>query len=260
MGSFKDLAKLPGLAKAGLKAMTASEQQQAKRDAELDTRRAREEAAAAEVLAGVPRYPWARTATLAEVRALLTSHAMAFSIAGRGDIQAILDIEALVAPAQLAEGDVTLDELVLPAEGSALFVRGDLTIRKRIVQRPRAGTLVVVGSLRAHHLVTSGHIVVLGDLDVPGTLYGNSPSDATIVLGAARVGTLIAVKRHGFAPLAAYTIGALVDPDGDAPNMAIFARTAPRSPRGLDPAIGDAHDAAAIADALTTRDELRAPA
>ena len=260
MGSLKDLAKLSGLVKAGLKVMTASEQQQTKRDDELRTRRAREEEAAAQVLAGVPHYPWARTATLAEVRALLAPHAMAFSIAGRGEIAAILDLEALVGPAQIADGDVTLDELVLPAEGSALFVRGDLTVRKRIVQRFRAGVLVVVGTLRAHHVITSGHIVVLGDLDVPGTLYGNSTNHSTIVLGATRVGTLIAVKRHGFAPLAAYTIGALVDPDGDAPSMAIFARSAPRSPRGLDPAIGDPHDAAAIADALATRDDVLAPA
>lgn len=259
MGSFKDLAKLPGLAKAGLKVMTASEQQQAKRDDALRAQREREEAAAAQVLAGVPRYPWARTATLAEARALLVEHQLAFSIAGRGEIAAIMDLEALVAPPQLAEGDVTLDELVLPAEGSALYVRGDLTIAGRIVQRPRAGLLVVVGALRARHVITSGPIVVLGDLDVPGTLYGNSTSDTTIVLGAARVGTLIAVKRHGFAPLGAYTIGALLDPDGDAPNMAIFARTAPHAPREIDPAIGDPHDAAAIAEALATRDDVLAP-
>ena len=258
MGSFKDLAKLPGLAKAGLKVLSATEQHQAKRDAERLAHAERAEAAAAAHLATVPHYPWARLATLAEIRALLNGHAMAFSIAGRGEIPAILDIEALVGPAQLAD-DVTLDDLVLPAEGSALFIRGNLTVARRIVQRPRAGLLVVIGTLRAHHLVTSGPILVLGDLDVPGTLYGNSTSDATIVLGAAHVGTLIAVQRHGFSPLAAYTIDTLLDPDGDAPHMAVFARHTPRSPRGLDPSL-DPHDATAIADALATRADILAPA
>jgi len=257
MGSFKDLAKLPGLAKAGLKVMSATEQHQARRDAALRAGAERAEAAAAAHLATVPHYPWARLATLAEIRALLNAHAMAFSIAGRGEIPAILDIEALVGPAQLAD-DVTLDDLVLPAEGSALFVRGNLTVTHRLVQRPRAGLLVVIGNLRARHLITSGPILVLGDLDVPGTLYGNSTSHSTIILGTAHVGTLIPVLRHGFAPLAAYTIDAVLDPDGDAPHLSIFARHAPRA-RPLDPSL-DPHDATAIADALATRDDVLAPA
>jgi hypothetical protein len=256
MGSFKDLAKLPGLAKAGLQVRTASEQQQAKRDDELRARREREEAAAASFLAGVPHYPWARLATLAEIRALLGEHALAFSIAGRGEIEAVIDPEALVGPGQIAEGDVALDELVLPADGSALYVRGDLVIRRRLVQRFRAGALVVVGSLRAHHLVTTGLIVVLGDLEVTGTLYGNSTNYGTTVLGGARIATLIATKRHLISPLADYQIDALVDPDGDAPNFDVFARTTPRSPRAIDPAIGDAQDASAIAEALATRDDV----
>jgi len=256
MGSFKDLAKLPGLAKAGLQVRTASEQQQAKRDDELRQRREREEAAAASFLASAPSYPWARRATLAEVRALLEEHALAFSIAGRGEIEAVIDPEALVGPGQIADGDVAVDDLVLPREGSALYVRGNLAVRRRLVQRFRAGALVVVGSLRAHHLVTTGPIVVLGDLEVSGTLYGNSTNHATIVLGATRIATLIAAKRHLVSPLGDYAIETLVDPDGDAPNFEIFARTTPRSPRAIDPAIGDAHDASAIAEALATRDDV----
>jgi hypothetical protein len=260
MGSFKDLAKLRGLAEAGLVARTATEQAQARHDDELRKRRELEEAAAARVLANAPRYPWARASTLAEARALLAQHEMAFATAGRGEVEAILDIDALVGPAQIADGDVAIDELLLPAEGSALYVRGDLTVGKRIVQRFRAGTLVVFGSLRATHVVTTGQILVIGDLDVTGTLYGNCTNYATIVLGAARVGTLISVKDHLFSLLGVHEIGELVDPDGDAPNFSIFARTTPRSPRAIDPAVGDAHDEAAIAAALLIRDGVLAPA
>jgi len=260
MGSFKDLAKLRGLAEAGLVVKSATEQAQARRDDELRKRRELEEAAAQRVLAEAPRYPWARAGTLAEARALLVEHEMALSIAGRGDVEAVIDLEALVGPPQLADGDIALDELILPREGSALYIRGDLTVARRVVQRFRAGTLVVLGSLRAHHVVTTGQILVLGDLEVTGTLYGSSTNYATTVVGAARVGTLISVKQHLFSLLGATAIGALVDPDGEAPNFEIYARSAPRSPRVLDPAIGDAHDEAAIATALMTRDDLLAPA
>jgi hypothetical protein len=253
MGSFKDLAKLRGLAEAGLVVKTATEQIAARRDDELRQRRELEETAASAVLANAPRYPWARAATLADARALLTEHEMAFSIAGRGDIEAIIDIEALVEPAQIADGDLAIEELVLPAEGSALYVRGNLTVAHRIVQRSRAGSLIVFGSLRAHHAITTGQILVTGDLDITGTLYGNSTNRTTIVLGAARIGTLISAKRHLFSLLGPVAIGELVDPDGDAPNFPIFARTAPRSSRTIDPAIGDAHDEAAVATALARR-------
>jgi hypothetical protein len=256
MGSFKDLAKLRGLAEAGLVVKTANQQAQAQRDDELRKRRDLEEEAASAVLANAPRYPWARAATLAEVRALLAEHEMAFSIAGRGEVEAIIDLEALVAPPQIADGDVVVDELLLPADGSALYVRGDLTVDKRIVQRLHAGMLIVFGSLRARHVITTGQILVIGDLDVAGTLYGNTTSYTTIVLGAARVGTLISAKQHLFSLLGAVSIGELVDPDGDAPNFSIFARTAPRSSRTIDPVVGDAHDGAAIAAALTTRDDV----
>jgi hypothetical protein len=260
MGSFKDLAKLRGLAEAGLVVKTAAEQAEAKREDELRKRRAIQEAAAAEVLARAPRYPWARAATLAEARALLTEHDMEFQIAGRGEVEAILDIEALLGPPQIADGDVELDELLLPGEGSAVYVRGNLMVGKRLVQRFRAGTLVVFGSLRAEHVITTGQILVTGDLDVRGTLYGNSTNYATIVLGAAQVATLISAKQHLFSLLGAYEIGALVDPDDEAPNFPIFARTMPRSTRAIDPAVGDAHDEAAIAAALLTRDDVLAPA
>jgi hypothetical protein len=256
MGSFKDLAKLRGLAEAGLVVKTATQQTEARRHDELSKRHATEEAAAAAVLANAPRYPWARAATLAEARALLVEHELAFQLAGRGEVEAIINLESLLGPPQIADGKIELDELLLPSDGSSVYVRGDLTVAKRIVQRSRAGTLVVLGSLRAHHVVTTGQLVVLGDLEVTGTLYGNSTNLATIVLGGARIGTLISARRHLFSLLGSYQIDTLVDPDHDAPNFSIFARATPRSPRAI---VGDPHDEAAIAAALSTREDVLAP-
>jgi len=256
MGSFKDLAKLRGLADAGLVVRSAGDQEQARRSEELQRRQAAEEARAADVVAGAPQYPWARPGTLAEVRALLAEHAMAFTLADRGEVEVVIDVAALVNPPQIADGDVAIEELRLPSEGTALYVRGDLTVTGRIVQRFRGGTLVVFGSLRAHHLVTTGQILVLGDLEVTGTLYGNCTNYATIVLGAARVGTLISAKEHLFSFVGTHEIGELVDVDAHAPNFAIYARATPRSTRTIDPAVGDAHDESAIASALATRDDV----
>lgn len=259
MGSFKDLAKLRGLAEAGLKVMTASEQAAAKREDELRKRREIEEAAAAQKLANAPHYPWARLGTLAEVRALLTEHEMAFSIAGRGEVEAVIDLESLIDAPQIADSSIELDDLVMPREGSALYVRGDLTVHGRIVQRFRAGALVVFGSLRARHIITTGQMLITGELDVTGTLYGNCTNYATIVIGDARIATLISAKQHLFSLLGAISIGELVDIDDDAPNFSIFARNAPLSSRTIDPDVGDAYDEAAIAAALTTRDSVLTP-
>ncbi len=256
MGSFKDLAKLRGLADAGLVVRDAGDQEKARRNEQTQRRDAAEEARAAELLDGAPLYPWARRGTLAEVRALLAEHAMAFTLADRGEVEVVIDVAALVNPPQIADGDVTIAELRLPSEGSALYVRGDLTVSGRIVQRFRAGTLVVFGSLRARHLVTTGQILVLGDLEVTGTLYGNCTKYATIVLGTARVGTLISAKKHLYSFVSTHEIGELVEVDDDAPNFAIYARTTPVSKRMLDPALGDPHDGAAIASALESRETI----
>ncbi|MBA3820960.1 MAG: hypothetical protein H0X17_18885 [Deltaproteobacteria bacterium] len=260
MGSFKDLSKLRGLAEAGLVVRSAGDQEQARRAEEVRRRVEAEEARAAAVVAGAPHYPWARAGTLAEVRALLEEHAMAFSLADRGEVEVSIDTTSLVQPPQIADGDVAIEELRLPSEGTALYVRGDLTVSGRIVQRFRAGVLVVFGSLRARHLVTTGQILVLGDLEVTGTLYGNCTNYATVVLGATRVGTLISAKGHMSSFLGPVAIGELVEVEHAAPNVAIYARTTPRSTRTLDPALGDSGDGTGIANALADRDDLLVPA
>lgn len=260
MGSFKDLAKLKGLAEAGLVVRNAKTQDADRREAELAQRRAVEEAAAAKVLADAPLYPWARTGTLAEVRRMLDAHASALTVAGHGEIEAMVDVEALIGPAQIVDGDLAIESLLLPAEGTALYVVGNLTVAQRIVQRFRGGTLVVFGSLRAQHIVTTGQILVIGDLDVAGTLYGSCTNYATTVLGAARIGTLISAKEHLFSLMGTTTVGELVDIGGQAPNFDIYAMQTPRSARSIDPAVGDAFDAAAIAAALAAGSDVLAPA
>lgn len=259
MGSFKDLSKLRGLADAGLVVRSAGEQEQARRTDAQQRRQATAEAHAAEVIAGAPAYPWARPGTLAEVRAMLAEHATAFSLADRGEVEVGLDVEALVGPAQIADGDVAIEELRLPREGTALYVRGDLTVTGRIVQRFSAGPLVVFGSLRARNLVTTGQILVLGDLEVTGTLYGNCTNLATTVLGAARVGALLSARAHQFSFTGPRALGELVDVDPPAPNFDLYAQATPRSARTIDPDIGDPHDEAAIASALATRDDVLVP-
>ena len=260
MGSFKDLAKLKGFAEAGLLVRTAKEQNADRREAELRKIDDAKEAAAAAVVANAPHYPWARVGTLAEVRALLEVHATAFSIAERKEIEATIDIAALVHPAQIADGDHVVDSLLMPADGTSLYVLGNLTVHHRVVQRFRAGTLVVFGSLRAQHVITTGQILVVGNLDVTGTMYGNSTNYATTVLGAARVGTLISAKEHLFSLLGGHSLGELVALDASAPNFAIYARSTPLSTRTLDPAVGDPHDAAAVAAALSERNDVLMPA
>jgi hypothetical protein len=193
--------------------------------------------------------------TLAEVRALLGQHAAHFALAQREGIESMIDVEALVGPPQIADGDQTIDSLLLPAEGTSLYVCGNLTVHNRIVQRFRAGTLVVFGSLRSKHVITTGQILVTGDLDVAGTLYGNCTNYATIVLGTSRIGTMISAKEHLFSLLGDCKIDELVDIGGQAPNFRTYERTCQRSTRRIDPSIGDA-DEAAIAAALSTRDSV----
>jgi len=106
------------------------------------------------------------------------------------------------------------------------------------------------------HVITTGQILVLGDLEVTGTLYGNCTNHATIVLGAVRVGTLISAKEHLYSFVGARVIGDLVDADRCAPNFDVYERVTPRSTRTVDPAVGDVFDEVAIANALATRSDV----
>lgn len=252
MGSLKDQLLAKGLAaKPAAKAAVAPAIDHA-----ADQRRRDEEQAAATHAANSPRYPGARIVTLAEARALFEPRGYELRNLS-GDVDGVVDLETLLLPSvQVIDGDVTLDELRMHQEGSNLYVLGDLTITGRLIQPFRANALVVFGSLRAAHVVTGAEILVFGDLDVPGVVYGNCTNYATNVLGTTRVGTLVSCKEHLFSLWGKRSITELVRRHG-APNFEVYA-AAPgiRTGRALDPAIGDPYDEAAIAAALQTRDDL----
>ncbi len=254
MGSLKDQLLAKGLAATPKAAATAT------RPAPIDPSVARgkreDEQGAATHAAASPRYPGARVVTLAEARELFEPHAYDLRNLS-GEIDGAVDIETLLLPSvQVIDGDVTVDELRMHQEGSNLYVLGNLTISGRLVQPFRSNALVVFGSLRAKHVITGAELLVFGDLDVTGVLYGNCTNYATNVLGAARVGTLVSCKDHLFSFWGSRGIGELVHRHA-APNFEIYETAgAIRSGRAIDPAIGDPYDEASIAAALHTRDDI----
>lgn len=254
MSSLKDQLLAKGLAaKPAPATKTATP---APIDPGVARREAEEEATAAAHAASSPRYPGARIATLAEARAMFAPRAYELRNL-TGDVEGVVDIETLFLPSvQVIDGDATLDELRLAQEGSNLYVLGNLTIAGRLIQPFRSNALVVFGSLRAHHVITGAELLVFGDLDVSGVLYGNCTNYATNVLGAARVGTLVSCKEHMFSFWGPRAIGELVRRHTP-PNFEIY-ETAPgiRTGRRIDPAIGDPYDEASIAAALHARDDI----
>ena len=260
MGSLKDQLLAKGLAsKPAAQAATkgkATAPGPAPVDPAADRRLREEEEAAAAHAAGSPRYPGARIVSLAAARELFAPRAYELRNLS-GDVDGVVDLETLLLPSvQVIDGDVTLEELRTRQEGSNLYILGDLTITGRLIQPFRSNALVVFGSLRAHHVIAGAELLVFGDLDVPGVLYGNCTNYATNVLGAARVGTLVSCKEHMFSLWGARTIGELVQRHS-APNFEVYAAAAGvRTGRAIEAAIGDPYDEVAIAAALQDRDDI----
>ncbi len=254
MGSLKDQLLAKGLAAKPTATTKAAAAPQV--DHAAEQRQRDEESAAAGHAAASPRYPGARIATLAEARELFAPRGYELRNL-TGDVDGTVDIETLLLPSvQVIDGDVTLDELRMQQEGSNLYVLGNLTITGRLFQPFRSNAVVVFGSLRAKHIITGAELLVFGDLDVSGVLYGNCTNYATNVLGAARIGTLVSCKEHMFSLWGARTIGELVRRHG-APNFEVYAAAkGVRTGRALDPAIGDLYDEASIAAALSNRDDI----
>jgi len=251
MGSLKDQLLAKGLA-----SKTAPVAKPVTVDPAVDQRQRVEEAAAAAHAAASPRYPGARIVTLAEARALFEPRGYDLRNL-TGDVDGVVDIETLLLPSvQVIDGDTSLDELRMVQEGSNLFVLGNLAIGGRLVQPFRSNALVVFGSLRARNVVTGAELLVFGDLDVPGVVYGNCTNYATNVLGTARVGTLASCKEHMFSFWGSREIGELVR-RGTPPNFEVY-ESAPgvRTGRRFDPAIGDPYDEASVAAALQARDDI----
>lgn len=255
MGSLKDQLLAKGLATPKPKPEATSVRPAQIDPATLRREREGEDAAAAHA-ARSARYLGGRIATVAEARGLFEPRAYELRNLS-GEVTGAVDVETLLLPSvQVVDGDVTIDELRMSQEGSNLYILGDLTVSGRLVQPFRSNALVVFGSLRAHHVVTGAELLVFGDLEVPGVLYGNCTNYATNVLGAARVGTLVSCKDHMFSFWGARAIGELVRRHA-APNFEIYERAVGiRTGRAIDPAIGDPYDEASVAAALASRDDI----
>ena len=105
-------------------------------------------------------------------------------------------------------------------------------------------------------MITGAELMVFGNLEVSGVLYGNCTNYETNVLGAARVGTLVSCNEHMFSFWGTRAIGELV-PLHTPPNFDIYgAAPGIRTGRAIDPAIGDPYDETAIAAALRVRDDI----
>jgi len=258
MGSLKDQLLAKGLAATPKPVAKpgATPVRPASVDPASVRRQREEEEVAAAHAARSPKVLDARIATLAEARELFEPRAYQLRNLS-GEVEGSVDVETLLQPSvQVIDGDVTVDELRMGQEGSNLYVMGNLTITRRLFQPFRSGAIVVFGSLRAHHVITGAELLVFGDLDVTGVLYGNCTNYATNVLGAARVATLVSCKDHMFSFWGSRAIGELVRRHA-APNFEIYkAAAGVRTGRAIDPAIGDPYDEASIAAALHARDDI----
>lgn len=251
MGSLKDKLLEAGLATAADFRRVEAEAAAAARAAEA----AKLDARGASHLATARRYPGAAPFPMSLVTALFAPHRARFSELMRArKIDGIFDPEIFTLPsAQIVDGDLVLDELDLEPEGSNLIVRGDLTIARTLRQRFRAGGLVVFGRLTARHVVTTGRILCMGDLEVPGTLYGNCTNYETDVIGKASASVVISAKGHLFAFWGDHTIGGVVNVANDGANIEDYG---PDIDAVWRPELTDIYDEASAYAVLRDHDTL----
>lgn len=243
-----ELARRLGISKEAFEARAAEK----KREGALAARRDAEQRAATEHLLRAPRYPGAQPMTLAEARALL---AKVPPLPANPAVDGLFDPETFTLPSvQWIDGAVELDELHLPAGGSNLIVAGALTVRGTLKQDFRAGGLLVLGDLRARHLVTTAELACTGDLTVDGVLFGNCTNYATNVWGKARAQVLISAKEHAFCFWGGHLAECTVDVEGGAPNLGGGQYTAATMHEVLDPDFGDGRDEAQVSALLRRRD------
>jgi hypothetical protein len=255
LGSLKDKLLQAGLVSATDAGRAEDNAEKEQANARAHQRATAEQDAATKHLASARRYPAAKPILLSDVRALFSPYRKRFEELERGaQIDGVLDPEIFILPsAQIIDGDLVLDELVLEAEGSNLLVRGDVTIKGILRQQFRAGGLVVFGRLSARHIVTTGKLMCFGDLDVPGTLYGNCTNYETDVLGRANVGTLISVKEHLFSFWGRSVVGGILDVQGATPNLDRYGFSETRQ---LRPDVLDLFDVETVVATLRAHDSL----
>lgn len=248
MSSLTDeLARRLGISKAEFEAKVA----QRKAETRSAERLAAEEQAAEAHLAKAPRYPGARSATLAEARTVL---AQVPPLPANPGVDGLFDPETFTLPSvQIVDGPLELPALELLAGGSHLFVRGSLTVHGMLRQEFRAGHLLVLGDLRAKHLVTTSELACIGALEIEGVLYGNCTNYSTNVWGPARADVILSAKEHAFCFWAGVDARIIVDLTGGAPNLAHATHHGDTMHQVLHPELGDGYDELAVATLLRRR-------
>lgn len=193
-----------------------------------------------------------------EARALVSQYQDAFDKATESSsVDGVIDPEVLLSSkVEYVDGDLTLDDLHLSGECPSLLVKGNLTIQRTLKQDFRAGSLYVLGDLRARHIVTTSEMVVTGGLTVQGVLYGNCTNYSTNVLGPVEVGVLVSAKEHYFCFYGDKKAGLIIDVYGDTPNL--DDRQYDRESMGevLLEEIGDIYEENAIHELLLRHDTL----
>ncbi len=240
MGSIKDELRAR-LEKLGISAeefdAKIAERKQARESPE---RLEAEQRAATAHLETAPRYDRADVLTLSEAKEILRSVP---ALPDNPKVEGVFDPETMLLPSvQRIRGPVTLDELHLPAEGSNLFVEGSLTVEGIIAQDFRAGGLLVLGDLKARHIVTCAAIACTGDLTVSDALFGNCTNYGTNVWGRARAKVLVSAKEHIFSFWGGHDIEMMIDVYGDTPNLEGHHYTEETMHEVLHPDFGDGFD------------------
>ncbi|MFK8003781.1 MAG: hypothetical protein AB8H86_29735 [Polyangiales bacterium] len=120
---------------------------------------------------------------------------------------------------QVIRGDHSGDSLRMRAEGSDLIVMGNLFLNASLKQDFRGGALLVLGSLHAKSIVSTGEIDVVGDVEVADVLFGNCTNYGTNVWGRADVRVLVSAKGHHFSFWGGAQCEVIVDVEGATPNL-----------------------------------------
>lgn len=127
------------------------------------------------------------TETQARARIARLDHAYLYP---EGFVDADADFAGFARGGALACGGGRVSALGVPAGEASVLVDGSLAVDGAL-ELAAGARLLVLGDLACGSLVTSGHLVVLGDLVVSGVFSGGSACQATIVFGAARIGTVL---------------------------------------------------------------------
>jgi hypothetical protein len=200
----------------------------------------------------------ARSITQGEAEKLLAPHqARIDGVRENDEVDGVIDLESIMdGGLELHTGDLAVDSLIRTSESPSLFVTGNVNVQSVLKQEFNAGYLIVFGNLTAHHAVTTSGILVLGNLKVSGTLYGNSTNFTTTVLGHVQVGTLVSAKEHLFSFYGPREIMTTIDVEGDTPNLDDADMIGEDLEGALDEELTDIRDEEQVFSVLSSRGAL----